>query len=153
MPVNVSNSLLDGLHNQQMGRQREVLVMKVNNVGSTVTRSDLLDVESSLKNPSGELSQVPASGRAGDNLGTAAVNGVNIKPGSRPTQSLWDLINAVDLPKQSLNIRRSTGSQVRQLENLLGMQNKLYQGGLVVELVSKTTDAMIHGVKRLQNSS
>jgi len=136
-----------------MGKQREVLVMKVKNLGSTVARSDLMGVRSSQKNPSGELSQVPASGRAGDNLGTAAVNGLKMTPTGGPTQSFWDLINSVDLPKQSLNVRRSAGSQVKQLENLLGMQNKLYQGGLVVELVSKTTDAMIHGLKRLQNSS
>lgn len=70
-----------------------------------------------------------------------------------PTKSFWDIVNSVELPRQGARMRVSNGPELKQLEKLLSMQNKLYQGVVVVELVSKTADAAIHGVKRLQSAS
>lgn len=72
---------------------------------------------------------------------------------SLPTNSFWNLMNAVEFPKPALNIQRTGRVEAKQFEQLLRMQSKIYQGGLVVEIVSKSADAVIHGVKRLQNTN
>lgn len=109
------------------------------------------DINSSLKTAMGAGDQTPLVG---------SLLSPNTEKGSNDRKSVgvigdnfWQLINKVELPQQ-ISARSSTKvGQLKHLEELLGMQNKMYQGGLVVELVSKSADAVIHGVKRLQSSS
>ncbi len=76
-----------------------------------------------------------------------------VSKGSPPPTGFWDLLNAVEFPKETLSIHRNVRVETKQFEQLLKMQSKIYEGGLVVEIATKSADAVIHGVKRLQNTN